>query len=210
MREVIYDEYNAVDPAIADAFNDYLSQYEFNLAEAIEREVLEAEEALRLVLSVLDKTENKLVPAIIEVIRIYNCLEDDVNRSRWEEILYEQSCAILLDDNGAFPDLLEWGYTENRPLIRSMFGKAEDLWIAGDVQAAQTIYEGLLKGNPGDHPGVRYNLLGILEGMTFEKFSALAYEDDHMSKMVDPWFFMSAPKHKEFEAMFKAWNEMAL
>ena len=210
MREVIYNEAKAAGAATAKIFHDYLSKYDYDIIEAIENDVLDLNEALHSFLTFLNQSKNKLIPAMVEVIRIYDYLDDEINRSKWEEILYEESCKVILDKNGDFPDILEWGWLENRPLIRSMIRKADDLWLVGDIKSAQAIYEGVLKGNAGDNPGVRYNLLGILEGMSFAEFSAFAYNGDYMSKAIDPWFSENAQKYENFKAMFKAWKQMGL
>lgn len=55
-----------------------------------------------------------------------------------------------------------WGFLETRPYMRARHSLAEDLWQAGDREAAITHLREMLALNPGDNQGLRYVLLGWL------------------------------------------------
>jgi tetratricopeptide (TPR) repeat protein len=52
-------------------------------------------------------------------------------------------------------DLLEWGFLDNRPFLRCMYGLGFILLRAGDIEQANKIFMEMLKINPGDNQGAR-------------------------------------------------------
>jgi tetratricopeptide (TPR) repeat protein len=55
-----------------------------------------------------------------------------------------------------------WGLLETRPYLRAMEGKAACLWQMGRRQEVLEIYNEMLRLNPGDNQGVRYQLAELL------------------------------------------------
>ncbi len=55
-----------------------------------------------------------------------------------------------------------WGLLETRPYMRAMEGKAACLWQMGRRQEVLEIYNEMLRLNPGDNQGVRYQLAELL------------------------------------------------
>lgn len=55
-----------------------------------------------------------------------------------------------------------WGFLETRPYMRARHSLAEDLWQAGDSEAAIGHLREMLALNPGDNQGLRYVLLSWL------------------------------------------------
>jgi len=58
-----------------------------------------------------------------------------------------------------------WGIIETRPYMRACQGLAQVLWALGDLQGAAEQYQDMLRLNPNDNQGVRYELLECLLGM---------------------------------------------
>uniref|UniRef100_UPI0026226047 hypothetical protein n=1 Tax=uncultured Jannaschia sp. TaxID=293347 RepID=UPI0026226047 len=58
-----------------------------------------------------------------------------------------------------------WGFLETRPYMRARHRLAEDLWQAGDRDAAIGHLREMLVLNPGDNQGLRYVLLAWLLAM---------------------------------------------
>lgn len=57
-----------------------------------------------------------------------------------------------------------WGLHETRPYMRARASLAQRLWEAGQPEAAVAHYRDLLRLNPGDNQGLRYELAaGLLE-----------------------------------------------
>ena len=55
-----------------------------------------------------------------------------------------------------FDGLLPWGFIENRPFLRCMFGYGNCLWRSGQFEEASNIFERLFRLNPSDNQGVRF------------------------------------------------------
>ena len=55
-----------------------------------------------------------------------------------------------------------WGLMTTRPYMRARRGLAQRLWAVGDYEAAVEHFQAMLKLNPGDNQGVRYELLSCL------------------------------------------------
>ena len=55
-----------------------------------------------------------------------------------------------------------WGLLETRPYMRARSGLADCLWAQNKPQEARAHYQELLRLNPNDNQGVRYQLLALL------------------------------------------------
>lgn len=81
-----------------------------------------------------------------------------------------------------------WGFLETRPYMRARHGLAHALWAAGEKAEAIGHLEAMLRLNPNDNQGVRYELVGWLlaEGRD-EAAAALldTYPEEGMA--VWPW-----------------------
>lgn len=101
---------------------------------------------------------------------------------------------------GRFPDMLNWGFIENRHIIRMLFNYAMYLWEVGEKDEALRIFLQLLASNPNDNIGARYAIVAMLEGMAsmnvFEK--KFETKEGYLDGMkVEKWFEKAAKKHPE-------------
>ena len=74
-----------------------------------------------------------------------------------------------------------WGFLETRPYMRARAGLAASLLKLGDENAAASHYTEMLKLNPNDNQGIRYELAAILlrqDNETELKALLAAYEDE--------------------------------
>lgn len=105
----------------------------------------------------------------------------------------------LVLKNGRFPDELEWGYIENRHIIRMIFHFGMFLWEIEEKEDALEVFMQLLKSNVNDNIGARYAIVAMLEG--FESMGE--YEEKFMSGFgldamaVEEWFNEASKKHKK-------------
>jgi tetratricopeptide (TPR) repeat protein len=60
---------------------------------------------------------------------------------------------VFTEDAGHF-----WGIVETRPYMRARAGLAQVLWLLGERAAAIAHYQDLLRLNPNDNQGLRYDL----------------------------------------------------
>ncbi|QSZ43200.1 hypothetical protein GJV85_13580 (plasmid) [Sulfurimonas aquatica] len=106
----------------------------------------------------------------------------------------------LIDNDGRFPDVLNWGFIENRHIIRMIFNFAMFVWANDeDKEIALNIFMELLKSNHNDNIGARYSIVAILEGFNsqeeyeeqFESENGMGLEYEALEK----WFYESAQKH---------------
>ena len=105
----------------------------------------------------------------------------------------------LIEKDGKFPDILRWGFIENRHIIRVIFNFATLLWLTDKKDDALEILQKLLKSNPDDNIGARYSILAILDG--FESQEHLEKEFDGGDGYVDwekqeKWFVKNTKKYK--------------
>ncbi|RLF39356.1 MAG: tetratricopeptide repeat protein, partial [Thermoplasmata archaeon] len=79
-------------------------------------------------------------------------LEED-KKKKADEILddaYSRAIKLITDKNGKWPDILDWSWSENRHIIRTILNKAMSLWDNGDTEEALNLLRKLLKTNPYD------------------------------------------------------------
>lgn len=111
-----------------------------------------------------------------------------------------QKAIDLIDNDGKFPDVLNWGFVENRHIIRMIFNFAMFIWAnEEDKEIALNIFMELLKSNHNDNIGSRYSIVAILEGFNSQE----EYEEHFASEngmgleyeALEKWFYESAQKH---------------
>lgn len=118
---------------------------------------------------------------------------------------YEKALELILDKNGQWPDKLEWGWTQNRHIIQTILMQGNQLWKEKKSRKAYELFRKLLETNPGDNPGVRYLMLGVLEGMKEKDFNMRFVNNEFWSNDIDDWFSENINKHKE---EFSEWPDL--
>lgn len=86
---------------------------------------------------------------------------DEEARELWERAVAAAKAALgqraFVEDVGHF-----WGLLETRPYMRARHGLAQCLWHLGDRAGAIDHFQELLRLNPNDNQGVRYQLAACL------------------------------------------------
>ena len=119
---------------------------------------------------------------------------------------YDRALMIIVDKNGQWPKEMPWGFLENRHILRTIEQQAFFYWTCGQIDEALNIFRKLLKMNPHDNQGIRYNILAIRMGLNFDKWqkSFEVIQDGQVVGLdglrVSKWFDKNAPK---FEDDFK-------
>jgi len=110
---------------------------------------------------------------------------------------YDRAMKLIIK-NDRFPDEMLWGFTENRHIIRIIFAYATLVWLADDKNKALIIMLQLLKSNPNDNIGARYQIVGILEGYACaEDLDEMFDIDFGMDAMkIENWFYEKVQRHK--------------
>ncbi|QTD36226.1 hypothetical protein JL193_08590 [Polaribacter batillariae] len=110
---------------------------------------------------------------------------------------YKLALSRILDEQGNFPDFLEWGWLENRHIIRVILKKGLTLWQSGNTKTALDIFRNLFKSNPNDNVGVRYFILAILEGLSYDTYTSLYENDVYLSDKIFEWFEEGRKKYAD-------------
>ena len=94
------------------------------------------------------------IPAAQTLIR---CWRSPCGSGRWRLPIRRSASARSLKDVGHF-----WGLLETRPYTRVRHGLAQCLWHLGERGAASKRFQELLRLNPNDSQGVRYQLAACM------------------------------------------------
>ncbi|MDA2922008.1 hypothetical protein MYX07_01940 [Patescibacteria group bacterium AH-259-L07] len=138
-------------------------------------------------------------------------LEEEENYVEAKDILekaYFKAMNLIVDKKGRWPKHISWGILDNRHVIRAIYSWAYGLWWDGRRTSALKIFRKLLKSNPNDNIGARYDILAIKMG----------YETDYAEKMfpaagdpgyidaikIEQWFRKNSKKFlEEFDWQFR-------
>lgn len=112
---------------------------------------------------------------------------DEEARALWEEAVKGAEAALgkraFAENVGHF-----WGLIETRPYMRARHGLAQCLWHLGERSAALEHFQELLRLNPNDNQGVRYQLAAcLLEAGEDDALSALLARYDGDASAVWGW-----------------------
>lgn len=93
-----------------------------------------------------------------------------------------EACDKIAEKEKLFTKTVEWGIHENRPLIRGLFQKANNLWKSGEIKPANELFTKIYKTNEDDNIGARYSVKATAEGMSFDEFEKrFTYTDERGS-----------------------------
>lgn len=110
-----------------------------------------------------------------------------------------------ISKKGVWPDVLEWGWMENRHIIRAILRQAIYNWSDGEVAVALDLFRKLFACNLRDNIGARYYILAIRLGLGYKDYVDRFESEDHLSRDVFDWFDENSIK---FPEEFKAFNEL--
>lgn len=138
---------------------------------------------------------------------LFEILQNEGNLQEAEKILddaYERALKLITDKKGNWPDVLEWGWLENRHIIRTIFNKAISLWRKKEIDSALDLLRKLLKTNPGDNVGARDYILAIKMNMSFEEFENRFNKGGYYDMELTDWFDKN---YKKFPDEFGWWEK---
>jgi tetratricopeptide (TPR) repeat protein len=138
---------------------------------------------------------------------LYELLKNEGKLQEAEKVLndaYERAITLITDKKGNWPDVLEWGWLENRHIIRTILNKAISLWNSGDVDNALELFRKLLQTNPNDNVGARDFILAIRMNMSFEEFERQFNKGGYYDTDLVEWFERN---YKKFPDEFGWWEK---
>lgn len=138
---------------------------------------------------------------------LFNILQSEGRQREAEKLLdeaYKRAINLITDQKGEWPDLLEWGWVENRHIIRTLLNKAISLWRSGKTDDALDLFRKLLRSNPGDNVGARDYILAIRMKMSFKKFEKRFNKGGFYDSHLSDWF---EKNYRKFPDEFDWWDK---
>jgi tetratricopeptide (TPR) repeat protein len=94
------------------------------------------------------------------------------NKKKAEEVI-KKAYELTLKQFPKWPRKLEWGFLENRAYLRALQYRADLYWDNHENDKAAEIFRLLLKLNPNDNQGLRYEIAGLYAGIDGKKVSRM-------------------------------------
>ncbi len=138
------------------------------------------------------------------LLEIYNDLGDV---KKYESVVVEageKGLSLILDDQGKWPDKLEWGFLENRHIIRAILNLGMHHWQNEETSKALELFRKLLKSNLNDNIGSRDFILAIRLGLSYQKFHKKFDKGGYFDSDLTDWFEKESKKYPD---EFKEFNE---
>jgi len=139
---------------------------------------------------------------------LYEILQEEGDLQEAERVLdeaYDRALKLIKDKKGNWPDLLRWGWLENRHIIRTILNKAISLWESKKMMNALDLFRKLLKTNPGDNVGARYYILAIRMDMSLKEFEKRFDRGGYYDNKLVAWFDKN---YKNFPDEFDWWEKV--
>ncbi|OGZ68632.1 MAG: hypothetical protein A3D44_03905 [Candidatus Staskawiczbacteria bacterium RIFCSPHIGHO2_02_FULL_42_22] len=102
------------------------------------------------------------------------------NKKKAEEAIKE-AYEMTLKAFPKWPRRLEWGFLENRAYLRALQYRADLYWDDDENDEAIKIFRLLLKLNPNDNQGVRYEIAGLYAGINGKEVSRM-FDEGNMKQ----------------------------
>ena len=116
---------------------------------------------------------------------------------------YERALGIICDRHGRWPDILKWGWIQNRHIIRILHKYAIILWTENRTEESLDILRKLLKSNLNDNGGVRFDILGIRLGLSRKEYDRKFDRGWYCDSSIFDWFDENYKKFaEEFQVPF--------
>lgn len=126
-------------------------------------------------------------------------------RNRLIDQAYQRAIRLITDEKEQWPKRLEWGWLQNRHIIRTLVTKGIQLWESGNNQEALALFRNLLQSNPNDNPGVRFFILAIRMGMRYEDFQRRFEKEGFYDETLCDWFDKN---YKNWPDEFDWWDKL--
>ena len=111
------------------------------------------------------------------------------NKKKAEEAI-KKAFEETLKKFSKWPKELLWGFLENRAYLRAIQCRADLFWDEGDNEEAIKLFRILLKLNPNDNQGVRYEISALYAGISGKELNLMFDEGnknqnwDKLAKLV--------------------------
>jgi tetratricopeptide (TPR) repeat protein len=138
------------------------------------------------------------VQTYVGFVSAYSREKDKAKREKCIKIGYEKTLKLF----PKWPRRLEWGFLENRAYLRAIGYMADLYWDHGDYDKAEELFRLVLKLNPEDNQGVRYEIAAMLAGLNGPDLNKMFDEGDRKQDWCKLERLVSIQNKK-----FKFWKE---
>lgn len=159
------------DPLDSNRGEPNIDDYYYDAMELLGGGAREIKEALRL-LNIALEIDKDYVQTYIGLICAYGATGNAKKREEAIKIAYEKT----LKKFPKWPKRMEWGMMENRAYMRAIQYMGELYWDKGENDKAIELFRLLLKLNPNDNQGVRYEIAALYVGLTGEDVNRMTDE----------------------------------
>lgn len=135
---------------------------------------------------------------------IYLYEENEKEADRLLDDAFSKAIEIITDEEGNWPDMLEWAWLENRHIIRTILNKALKAWEKKDTDEALGLLRKLLRTNPGDNVGSRNFILAIRMNMSYDEFEDTFDKGGYYDMDLIHWFDKN---YTQFPDEFDWWEK---
>jgi hypothetical protein len=121
---------------------------------------------------------------------------------------------MIADREGNWPERMEWGWLENRHILRALHHFGWLLWRMGHVDHSLAVFRRIIRMNPNDNQGIRWEILAIRLGLDCEYWDEPFYSKDgpfagetYDGSAIEKWFERESKKFpEEFAWLFDEWK----
>ena len=156
-----------------------------------------AKKALQLLNRALEMDKD-YVQTYIGFVCAYRAAGDKKKMNEAIKTAYEKTLKMF----PKWPRRMEWGILENRAPLRAIQYMADQYWDNGEIDKAAELFRLLLRLNPNDNQGARYEIAALYAGLTGDDVNRMT---DEGNKKQD-WSAMENLV-KEQNTKHKFWNE---
>ena len=179
-EEFVYDEGLYIKNKDLEEYEDLMMSCDY-MPEDIESED-DFNSTLEYLISLTLKSPDFLPPYefALSMLRLLKENKEVIDLQADVETRLIKACERIAEKENIFDKTVEWAWLENRPLIRGLFHKANQLWEAGKIKEANELFSKIYKTNKDDNIGARYSVKATKEGISFEEFNErFTLENEH-------------------------------
>lgn len=147
------------------------NDYYYDAMELLGGGAREIKEALRL-LNIALEMDKDYVQTYIGFVSAYGAAGDKKKSEEAIKTAYEKT----LKKFPTWPKEMRWGYMDNRAYMRAIQYRGELYWDNGENEKAIELFRLLLKLNPGDNQGARYEIAALYAGLNGDDVNRMTDE----------------------------------
>lgn len=186
-NQYCFDEQQVLGEILFKEYIETMSKYEFDIEFMFQD--MGIENTLQYFIDLIEKAPS-FIPAYDYLIACFLLLED--SKEEISNVAFSGAIEVLQifkSQKSKKPLIVEWLFIENRPLLRTIYNHAMDLWENELQLEAKELFELLITINPLDNQGARYNYLATSLDFTYKQFfKRFTDANGYFKPNLDKWF----------------------